>query len=420
MNKFYLFSDGDLWHTLEAQRLAALSSVQSIPRDQFLATSVETIVEHIMEESSFRPLVLREDQMRMDRREVQVNVRGRFEYDLDRGGGDVLVPGHELSFFLPFSGDSGFFRLAPNMRFSVMPTGLVDGQGSVLKMTYSNTVDTEQTWFKQQLDNDLKAIRELVKAQHGMVDQYHAALPAQIRAEVERRKSELEKLQGLVSSFDIPLIAKAGMPEFKPIEITRKIPHPLPRPPVAGYSPEPAISNETYDYILRVIRHAGASFEGVPQTYLGMGEEALRDNILSHLNVVFEGKATGETFRKYGKTDIRIEEQSRSAFVGECKLWSGEKHLHAALDQLLSYLTWRDCKAALIVFNKDVAAFSEIQATISPSLKNHPLFLRAYETGHAGEWRFVFKSVEDAGREITVHVFAFNLYVTPMRAAKRH
>jgi hypothetical protein len=39
--------------------------------------------------------------------------------------------------------------------------------------------------------------------------------------------------------------------------------------------------------------------------------------------------------------------------------------------------------------------------------------------GRAGEWRFVFQSQEDAGREVTVHVFAFNLYVVPERAAKK-
>jgi hypothetical protein len=137
------------------------------------------------------------------------------------------------------------------------------------------------------------------------------------------------------------------------------------------------------------------------------------------LNAVFEGKATGETFRKYGKTDIRIEEESRSAFVGECKLWGGEKVLLDALDQLLGYLTWRDCKAALVLFNKDVAGFSGVQETIASALAKHRGFLRGKETGHAGEWRFVFQSAEDPAREVTVHVFAFNLFVAQERAGKK-
>jgi hypothetical protein len=186
-----------------------------------------------------------------------------------------------------------------------------------------------------------------------------------------------------------------------------------------GYKPEPAISDETYEQILSIVRHAGASFEGTPQTYTPIGEEGLRDNVVSHLNAVFEGRATGETFRKYGKTDIRIEEQNRAAFIGECKLWGGEKALNAALTQLLDYLTWRDYKAALIIFNKGVAAFSGIQQTIGAALPQHPNFLRERQCTHAGEWRYVFKSSEDSAREVTVHIFAFNLYVSSARAGKK-
>jgi hypothetical protein len=215
------------------------------------------------------------------------------------------------------------------------------------------------------------------------------------------------------------MVKKSGMPEFRPIEMAKRVTKPLPRPPAAGFKPEPAISDATFEEILAVIRHAGASFEGAPQTYKPLGEEALRDNVLSHINVLYEGKATGETFRKYGKTDIRIEEDTRSAFVGECKLWSGEKALLDALDQLLGYLTWRDCKDALIVFNKDVAGFSSVQETTAASLKTHARFLREKPTGRAGEWRLVFQSAEDAAREVTVHVFVFNLYVAPERGSRR-
>lgn len=87
--------------------------------------------------------------------------------------------------------------------------------------------------------------------------------------------------------------------------------------------------------------------------------------------------------------------------------------------QLLGYVTWRDCKAARVLFNKDVAGFSGLEATIDVSLRAHPKYLRAIDTGRAGEWRFVFQSQEDTGREVTVHVFAFNLYVVPERVAKK-
>jgi len=34
---------------------------------------------------------------------------------------------------------------------------------------------------------------------------------------------------------------------------------------------------------------------------------------------------------------------------------------------------------------------------------------------HQGEWRMLFRSPEDDGHEITVHLFLFNLYADPAR-----
>lgn len=80
------------------------------------------------------------------------------------------------------------------------------------------------------------------------------------------------------------------------------------------------------------------------------------------------------------------------------------------MDQLLSYLTWRDCKTALTVFNKDVARFSKLLTTIPDALKDHPLLVTDCGRQGEGEWRYTFRSKEDPGRHITVHVFLFNLY----------
>lgn len=413
-----LFSDAELSAVLDSKVASIKDSVYSIPREQFLATSADTLVEHLLGPLTVEPLVLHEDQMQMDHSEAQVDVTGRFDYDMGTGG-RIHAAGHRLTFYVPFTGDPELWKLRPNMWISVMPRGDVDPRRSVLTITLTNTANTEPERYQRELESTLQGIRQLISSQGQLLSQYHAGLAGRIRELIERRRSEVEKLHGLTSAFNIPMVKKTGMPEFKPVEMAKRISRPLPRPPAAGFKPEPAITTETYEELLAIIRHAGASFEGAPQTYQPLGEEGLRDNVLSHINVVFEGKATGETFRKYGKTDIRIEEESRSAFVGECKLWGGEKVLLEALTQLLGYTTWRDCKAALVMFNKDVAGFSGVQSTIDAALRTHPKFLRAMETGRAGEWRFVFQSQEDASREVTVHVFAFNLYVVPERAAKK-
>jgi hypothetical protein len=133
--------------------------------------------------------------------------------------------------------------------------------------------------------------------------------------------------------------------------------------------------------------------------------------MLAHLNGHYEGMATGETFRKSGKTDIRIEDQDRAAFVAECKLWKGKEELLKAIDQLLGYLTWRDCKTALILFNKQAAKFNDLLVKVPEALCEHQKFKRELVDGAEGEWRYNFFSAEDESRQITIHVFIFNLYV---------
>jgi hypothetical protein len=414
----YLFSNGDLYSTLENNKRAAVSAVASITRDRFLATSVDTLIEHVVSEHTIEPLVIYEDQMRMDQHETRIDVTGRFEYGFG-GSGRSFAAGHQLNFYLPFTGDVNLWNLKPNTWSSVTPQGKIDANNSRLIISLADTVHAEPERYKQELGAEMTRIRQSLQSQTGMIAEYHNELPNLVRTAVLRRREELEKLNGLVAFFDIPLAAKPGMPEFRPIEVKKRVPRPLPLIARTDYKPEPGIADETYEQILSTIRHAGASFEGTPQTYLSLGEEGLRDNVVSHLNAFFEGKATGETFRKYGKTDIRIEEETRSAFVGECKLWGGEKVLVGALNQLLDYLTWRDCKAALVIFNKEVGGFSGVQKTISEVLPMHSNFLREKHVSYSGEWRYVFKSAEDPSREVTVHVFAFNLYVSPARASKK-
>lgn len=168
---------------------------------------------------------------------------------------------------------------------------------------------------------------------------------------------------------------------------------------------------DEYENILSIIRHAGKTYEETPKTYSSHNEEELRDIILAHLNGPYKGKAVGERFRKRGKTDITIEFDDRAAFVAECKIWRGGTELSKAIDQLLSYLTWRDRKTALVVFNKDNAGFKQIQDQIPEILQSHSNFDRLVQCDTDGEWRCMLNSKENSERKVIVHVFVFNLYM---------
>ena len=139
-----------------------------------------------------------------------------------------------------------------------------------------------------------------------------------------------------------------------------------------------------------------------------MQEEDLRNALLAALNATYKGDATGETFRNKGKTDICIEKDNRAAFVAECKMWTGPKEVKSALEQLDGYLTWRDCKTALIYFVRRKNFFS-ILDSVKATLMELP-FMKQVQEIDKNELKCCMVSESNPGQLIQVRVMLFNLY----------
>jgi len=265
-----------------------------------------------------------------------------------------------------------------------------------------------QEKIKSELDRNLKYLREYLANQKLNIDVANTNLEPLIHKAINERREKLGKHDGIVKMLGIPLERKEGVPSLKPIVLEKKIIKPLPSASkeVTDYG----INAADYVHILAVIRHEGATFESTPKTYKSMGETDLRNILLAHLNGHYKGSATGETFRGEGKTDIRIEFENRAAFVAECKIWRGPKELIDAIEQMLGYLTWRDYKCALIVFNKENAGFTEIQDKVPDLIKGLKNFQKQISSQPAGEWKFIVTSSNDESKRVTMQVFIFNLY----------
>lgn len=134
----------------------------------------------------------------------------------------------------------------------------------------------------------------------------------------------------------------------------------------------------------------------------------MRNTLLASLNATFKGDAVGEAFRNKGKTDICIEKENRAAFVAECKIWNGPKEVPLALRQLDGYLTWRDCKTALIYFvrRKD---FFKILDTAENALKTAD-FIRQCKAIEKNIFDCTMASESNPGQLVQVRVMLFNLY----------
>lgn len=410
-----LFRDSDLYAVLQGHEQKVQAAVDQIPEAQFRSNTDEQVIAHIVSEMTIEPLVIFEDRMQMKQEEGSIDVSQWRERNPFGDRGPIHVASIRVNVTLPFTGESGLWKCKPSTWGGNLPYGRPSSGpgGGVLTLTEELPADSDPNEFKQWIDGQTKAIRDNLGYQKAQIDQFNTQLSSRAQAAVAKRRTRLGKAADVLKVLNIPLAPKPGAPDVSQLPIKRKMVVPL--APASAGERSYHIDDAVYEHILGVIRHEGATFETTRETYLVLGEEDLRNIILAHLNGHYEGEAKGEAFRGAGKTDITIERDNRAAFVAECKLWKGAQQLSAALDQLLGYLTWRDGKTALVLFNKDVSGFAEIQAKMPDAVKAHPRYVSTLASPHAGEWRFRFKSKDDDGRFVTAHVFLFNLFVTKDR-----
>lgn len=418
-----LFHEYDLHSVLESNSHKARRYVDDIEEQKFINSDDSEIVEHVYSKFQVMPIDLHEDEKEMDTTETKVDVSRDWNRAIFDRGKPAMIAGTKLTVSIPFTGDANLWKCRPSSfnlnppRANVHKARGNEEAGHIEIIMHSASDAIDEAGIKQEIDNTISNIRGYLKTIRADVEAHNQSLRPHVEKCVAARRERLGKHSQLAKVLDIPLKKKPGSPNVSKLPIKRRLVKPLPT--VSNKPPEPGISNEIYNHILEVIRHEGRTFEATPKTYSVHDEEELRDIIIAHLNGHYRGDATGETFRKHGKTDIRIEDKDRAAFVGECKVWRGQSELTKAVDQLLGYLTWRDCKAAIILFNKNVAGFTGIQEKVPETLKGHSNYIRPETTDQAGEWRFRFRSAEDEEREIILHVFLFNLYVAENKDSYR-
>ncbi len=420
----YLFHGAGELDNLFRQKYSEIKDyIDRIPKEHFAVNSDEKIIEHVAAEFKIDPLTIYPDNRTMSApTETKVDVSGdRNRFFRGEHAGPFYIDGVHVSLFLPYTGPDGLWHLKPSRSYiGSAPVGKIKtnqqnkGQGEVvLNCTLPSDIGQEAIAqrIKKAFDDELKMISEYVSWSREDVQRYNGSLPERIKGLVETRRKYVSQVQGLAGLLDIPIKADPNAPTILPIALQPRIAVELTPPPKDGLKPEWAIKSELYEKILEIIRHECRTYESAPGTFSKFQEEELRDVLLAHLNGHFKGAATGEAFRKKGKTDICIIQEDRSAFVAECKIWGGAAQLTAALGQLLDYLVWRDCKASIILFNKDVAGFTELLEKVPKTLKASEYFIREVAAGQKGEWRFIFRSKEDRGREITIQVFLINIFV---------
>ena len=333
----------------------------------------------------------------------------------------VMVDGYELNFTIPFDGDENLLYLRPSKCYSIyskvalvkQPTETEKGK-IIIALKY-RTQELDQKEDASEIiscdfKRDLQLLQNWIENINLDVEKYNLTLNNSIPTRLNQRKQKAESYIALNEKLNIPIILNPNAPNKQPISLKRKVQKNPQRPSTKAPSKEYEISDEDYKNIKSIISLAGASFEKTAQTFIKLSEEELRDVVISHLNTHYKGMVTGETFRRVGKTDIQIPFENKSAYVGECKIWHGEKQVLQALEQLFSYTTWRDSKTSLIIFNKKNKDFKNLTDTLDKCLKKHDRISKYYRT-LKNEWECQFIKEKDYSEIISVHIVIFDLYV---------
>jgi hypothetical protein len=386
MTRDYLFIQRDAFSVEQGQRGQMLAEIANFDANRLLNTNVDDLVKYLEEKYRVAVPELLEDQMAVDPTEARRDASGdpsRFFLDKDR---PFYVTGTQICVEVPFSGDPQLFDIQPHTHNLNPPQGLV--RGNILSFSLWGE-NLNATQVQRQIETWLTSIRQHLQWHCDGFRNLNLGLPLDARDAIEKRRAKLLDSQNLVAALGLPLKRRGDAPiTYAAPEVKRKVLPKLPPATAGVFKPEPVLEEAEYQHILTIMESMTHVLERSPTTFYNLDEDAIRTHFLVQLNGQYGGEATGETFNYRGKTDILIRSGGRNIFIAECKFWGGPNKLNETIDQLLGYVSWRDSKTAILLFNRN-KHFSKVLASIPEVMMSHPNFQR--EDGRQGDTRFRYR-----------------------------
>jgi hypothetical protein len=384
----------------------AMAQLKANDENTILQTPVDDLVGDLVAAYALDFPTLRDENTWVSDNEVTTEVPLR-DYDIymDQYGGRRTITSHLVHFYVPFDGDKNLFKLAPSNRTWPGPGASIRGQELVITIATNNKTDEQ---LRQEYLQRIQSIKQHLSTLKSDLRELPSQIEAAARPYIEQRKAQLLQSKNLVASLGFPMKRRTDAPmTYRAPEIKRKFAPTKPQT-VAPFKPEPTLDEAEYQHILNVMDNMTKVIERSPHAFRSMGEEDIRHQFLVQLNGQYDGQATGETFNFQGKTDILIRSEGRNVFIAECKFWHGAKGFLDTVDQLLSYLSWRDSKAAVVVFNKN-KNLSSVLSSIKESMEKHPHRKRGPKVEGETRFRYVMGNPGDHNREITMTVLVYDI-----------
>lgn len=312
----------------------------------------------------------------------------------------------QITISIPFDGSPDLLNLTlPSTSFQ-SPKGTVLGNEIHLEYIIS---EQDRNRIKGEFENDIKKLEKCFTDLKSIIEEYNGTLEPIAKEAIAKRKAKFRADAQLIESLGIPLKkVNGGSPTFTIPLVRKKIAVAKPVVMNKNSMPSPTMIPDDYEAVLSLIKHLSLVIERNPHTFVSMEEPDIRNIILVILNAVYEGTATGETFNGSGKTDILLRHEGQNLFIAECKFWEGKKELTKAIDQLLGYITWRDTKTALIIFNR-TKDFTSVLRKIQETVKEHKCYKLELPSTETAIFRYKFHRSDDAHQEFFLSVLVFEV-----------
>ncbi|MCH1929543.1 hypothetical protein L9G16_05065 [Shewanella sp. A25] len=406
MRRTRVFGERELRDFLEESKANIAHSIESEKDDYILNVNKDDYIAHKVSEAMVENLEIHVDGIYASSSEQMIPAE-RFPRDFH------VYPGKSykkdvIKFHVPISGNIQLLHCMPSSRMLWTMDIEVNRDEFCFEIINFRDDADEIVRIKNENIRSILQQYENVKAE---LERANASLEQHVRNVFSARKQRIQKSSGVLASLGVPIKKSSAVSATFSVPVPQKRKKPLLNKPSvkeAGFTPEPSLDQATYVEILKLIHDVGKEFERLPSLYAGKEEEHLRDHFLMMLEPNFEGSATGETFNKTGKTDILLRYEGSNVFIGECKFWKGEKSYLATISQLLGYLTWRDSKAAVIMFvpNKDFTSVIETAKEASP---NHTNFLKYVDEKDETWFNYEFHLDGDRNRVVKLAVMLYHI-----------
>jgi hypothetical protein len=414
-----LFSREPLADYLERTKVNLKREIESTEVNYLLSVSENDYVDYLVQKYSYSALALHDANITQQQEEIRLdgNEKPTAEH------ATMLTGKLKVTISIPFEGNSSFLHCTPSKTPAVPPKVEVEiqHQNKILQLVYE-TNDRDADRIRNLICEDIEIIKKWLGAINEDLVLHNLWIKEKAEHFLSERKNQVLQNLGFARSLGIPFKEDANLPKTYPIPLkaeTIKLVKPVSSDD--AFHPEPSIDQVNYEKILEIIAHMSLAMERNPQTFSKLSEGEIRDFFLIVLNSHFEGQATGETFNSQGKADILLRFEDKNAFIAECKFWKGRKSFLGAIDQILNYLSWRDTKAALLVFYKG-KSFSRTLDTIAKTISAHKCYKRTFclnsqELTRDTVFSAVLHNRNDKNKELFLTVLSFPILQNPRKPA---